>query len=179
VEGAERVDWSRPQVLVANHASMIDIPALFRAVPVPLRFVLKREIAGVPFVGWYARMMGMAFIDRGNARDAKRTLGEAAEKLRGAATFAAFPEGTRSKDGTVGPFKGGALQLAIEAGVPVLPVAIEGAGRVLPPSGFRVRPGTIVVRIGAPIETAGMASQDRNALAQRARDAVVALLQAR
>jgi 1-acyl-sn-glycerol-3-phosphate acyltransferase len=179
VEGAERVDWSRPQVLVANHASMIDIPALFRAVPVPLRFVLKREIAGVPFVGWYARFMGMAFIDRGNAREAKRKLAEAAEKLRGAATFAAFPEGTRSKDGTVGPFKGGALQLALEAGVPVLPVAIAGAGSVLPPSGFSVRPGTIVVRFGDPIETAGMAPQDRNALAQRARDAVLALHDAR
>jgi 1-acyl-sn-glycerol-3-phosphate acyltransferase len=179
VEGAERVDWSRPQVLVANHASMIDIPALFRAVPVPLRFVLKREIAGVPFVGWYARFMGMAFIDRGNAREAKRKLAEAAEKLRGAATFAAFPEGTRSKDGTVGPFKGGALQLALEAVVPVLPVAIAGAGSVLPPSGFSVRPGTIVVRFGDPIETAGMAPQDRNALAQRARDAVLALHDAR
>ena len=179
VEGAERVDWSRPQVLVANHASMIDIPALFRAVPVPLRFVLKREIARVPFVGWYARLMGMAFIDRGNARDAKRRLGDAAEQLRDAATFAAFPEGTRSKDGTIGAFKGGALQLALEAGVPVLPVAIEGAGWVLPPSGFSVRPGTIVVRFGEPIETTGLTPQDRNLLVQRAREAVVALLQAR
>ena len=179
VEGAERVDWSRPQVLVANHASMIDIPALFRAVPVPLRFVLKREIAHMPFVGWYARLMGMAFIDRGNARDAKRRLGDAAERLRDAATFAAFPEGTRSKDGSVGPFKAGILQLAIEAGVPVVPVAIEGAGAVLPPSGFSVRPGGIVVRFGDPIETTGMTPQDRNALAQRARDAVLALKQAR
>jgi 1-acyl-sn-glycerol-3-phosphate acyltransferase len=158
---------------------MIDIPALFRAVPVPLRFVLKREIARVPFVGWYARLMGMAFIDRGNARDAKRRLADAAERLRGAATFAAFPEGTRSKDGTVGAFKGGALQLAIEAGVPVLPVAIQGAGRVLPPTGFSVRPGEIVVRFGDPIETTGLAPQDRNALARRARDAVLALKQAR
>ena len=179
VEGAERVDWSRPQVLVANHASMIDIPALFRAVPVPLRFVLKREIASVPFVGWYARLMGMAFIDRGNARDAKRSLAEAADRLRGAATFAAFPEGTRSKDGTIGAFKGGALQLALETGAPVVPVAIEGAGRVLPPSGFSVRPGVVVIRFGEPIETNGMAPQDRNALAQRARDAVVALHDAR
>jgi 1-acyl-sn-glycerol-3-phosphate acyltransferase len=179
VEGAERVDWSRPLVLVANHASMIDIPALFRAVPVPLRFVLKREIARVPFVGWYARLMGMAFIDRGNARDAKRKLSDAAEQLRDAATFAAFPEGTRGKDGTIGPFKGGALQLAIEAGVPVLPVAIEGSGRVLPPTGFSVRPGEIVVRFGDPIETTGMTPQDRNALAQRARESVVALRQGR
>ena len=94
-------------------------------------------------------------------------------------TIAAFPEGTRSKDGSVGPFKAGILQLAIEAGVPVVPVAIEGAGRVLPPSGFSVRPGEIVLRFGDPIETTGMAPQDRNALARRAREAVVALLHAR
>ena len=71
------------------------------------------------------------------------------------------------------------MQLALEAGVPVLPVAIEGAGWVLPPSGFSVRPGTIVVRFGEPIETTGLTPQDRNALAQRARAAVVALKQAR
>ena len=70
----------------------------------------------------------------------------------------------------MGPFKAGILQLAIEAGVPVVPVAIEGAGRVLPPSGFSVRPGEIVLRFGDPIETTGMAPQDRNALARRARE---------
>ena len=176
VEGAERIDWSRPMVLVANHQSMIDIPSLFRAVPVPLRFVLKREIASIPVIGWYARMMGMVFIDRGNARDARRQLGTAADRLRGDATFAAFPEGTRSKDGTVGPFKAGALQVAMEAGVHVLPVAIEGAGKVLPPSGFLVRPGVIRVRFGTPIETTGMQANERNALTQRAREQIVALL---
>lgn len=176
VEGAEDIDWSKPMVLVANHQSMIDIPSLFRAVPVPLRFVLKREVASVPIVGWYARMMGMVFIDRGNARDARRKLGAAADKLRRDATFAAFPEGTRSKDGVVGPFKAGALQVALEAGVQVLPVAIEGAGKVLPPAGFIVRPGTIRVRFGTPIDTAGLHANERNALTQRAREQIVALL---
>jgi 1-acyl-sn-glycerol-3-phosphate acyltransferase len=175
VEGADQVDWSRPLVITSNHASMIDICALFRAVPVPLRFMLKRELARVPLVGWYAAAMGMVFIDRGNARDAKRKLGDAVERLRAGAALIAFPEGTRSKDGTIAPFKGGAFQVAIEAGVPVVPVAIVGSGRVLPPSGFRVRPGTIRVRFGAPIETQGLSPQERNALAQRTRDVVVAL----
>ena len=175
VEGAEQVDWSRPLVLTSNHASMIDICALFRGVPVPLRFMLKRELARVPLVGWYAAAMGMVFIDRGNARDARRKLGDAVERLRAGAALIAFPEGTRSKDGTIAAFKGGAFQVAIEAGVPVVPVAIVGASRVLPPSGFRVRPGTIRVRFGAPIETQGLSPQERNALAQRTRDVVVAL----
>ena len=176
VEGAEGVDWSRPLVLASNHASMMDIVALFRAVPTPLRFMLKRELARVPFIGWYAAAMGMVFIDRGNTRDAKRKLGDAVDKLRNGATLIAFPEGTRSKDGTVGAFKGGAFQVAIEAGVPVVPVAITGAGDVLPPSGFRVRPGTIRVRFGAPIATTALQAQDRNALASGAREAVVGMM---
>jgi len=176
VEGVERVDWSRPLVLASNHASMMDIVVLFRAVPAPLRFMLKRELAAVPFIGWYARAMGMVFIDRGNARDAKRKLGDAVDKLRDGATLIAFPEGTRSKDGHVGAFKAGAFQVAIEAGVPVVPVAIAGSGAVLPPAGFRIRPGTIVLRFGEPIATEAMTVQARNALAQQARDRVVELL---
>lgn len=180
VEGAERVDWSQPLVLACNHQSMIDIVALFRAVPVPLRFALKRELAAVPLVGWYARAMGMVFIDRGNARNARGSLRAAVARLRGATAIAAFPEGTRSRDGTVAPFKGGAFQLAIEAGAPVVPVAIAGSGAVLPTEGvFRVRPGTVRLRFGAPIETAGLSPQDRQALARRAQDAVVALLRNR
>jgi 1-acyl-sn-glycerol-3-phosphate acyltransferase len=175
VDGADRVDWSKPHVLVSNHQSMIDIPALFRAVPVPLRFVLKQEVAKLPLVGWYARAMGMVFIDRANARDAKRNLATVVDTLRAGATFCAFPEGTRSKDGVVGPFKGGAFQLAIESDIPVVPVALIGTGAVLPPSGFRVRPGTIVVRFGVPIETTALQASDRNALAQRARDEVIAM----
>ena len=96
--------------------------------------------------------------------------------LRGSVSVCAFPEGTRSRDGRVGPFKGGAFQLAIEAGAGVVPVAIEGSGKVLPAAGFRVRPGRIVVRVGAPLATQGLVAHDRNALAQQARAAVVALL---
>ncbi|MEI7036540.1 lysophospholipid acyltransferase family protein [Fulvimonas yonginensis] len=176
VHGLEQVDWARPHVFVANHQSMIDICALFRALPVPLRFVLKQELAKVPFVGWYARAMGMVFIERSSARSSARRLRAAADLLRAGASVCAFPEGTRSRDGRVGAFKGGAFQLAIEAGVSVVPVAIEGSGRVLPAAGFRVRPGRIVVRIGEPLPTRGMTPHERNALAQQARAAVAALL---
>ena len=176
VEGVDRVDWSRPCVLVANHQSMIDVCALFRAVPVPLRFVLKQELSRVPLVGWYARTMGMVFIERGIARSAPQRLRDAVARVRDGATLCAFPEGTRSRDGSVGPFKGGALQVAIEAGVPVVPVAIRGSGAVLPAAGFRVRPGRIDVRFGTPIATQGRSSEERNAIAREARDAIIALL---
>jgi len=175
-EGLERVDFTRPHVFVANHQSIIDICALFRALPVPLRFVLKQELRAVPFIGWYAAAMGMVFIERGKARDASRNLRAAARLLRGGASFCAFPEGTRSRDGALRPFKGGAFQAAIEAQVPVVPIAITGSGAVLRPSGFQVRPGTIRVCIGDPISTLGLQLHDRQKLAQRAREAVNAML---
>jgi 1-acyl-sn-glycerol-3-phosphate acyltransferase len=177
VHGLERVDWSQPHVFVANHQSMIDICALFRALPVPVRFVLKQELAGVPFVGWYARAMGMVFIERASARSSVRRLHAAVDIVRAGASVCAFPEGTRSRDGQVGAFKGGAFQLAIEAGVGVVPVAIEGSGSVLPAAGFRVRPGRLVVRIGAPLSTQEMKPHDRIALARQAHAAVTALLE--
>lgn len=176
VEGRERVDFSRPHVFVANHQSMIDICALFRALPVPIRFVIKQELAKVPFVGWYARAMGMVFIERGHAREAATRLHGVVSIVRAGASLCAFPEGTRSRDGSVGPFKGGAFQVALQAGVPVVPIAIEGSGKVLPASGFKVRPGVIRVRIGDPIATAHLHAGDRHALAKAAHDAVAAML---
>lgn len=178
VEGADAVDWSRPCLLVANHQSVIDVCALFRAVPVPLRFLLKQEMTRVPFVGWYARATGMLFIARDDRRAGPQLRREAAGLLRDGHALCLFPEGTRSRDGTVAPFKAGALQCAIDAGVDVVPVAIAGAGAVLPADGgFRVRPGRIGVRFGRPIATApdGIPAA-RQALAEEAHAAVSALL---
>src|SRR5690554_5925231 len=181
VQGADGIDWSRPRLIVSNHQSVIDICALFRAVPVPLHFLLKQEMRRVPFVGWYARACGMLFIERDNPRAGPRLRREAAGLLRDGHTLCLFPEGTRSRTGAVAPFKGGAFQSAIDAGVEVLPVAIEGAGAVLPPDGFRARPGVITVRFGTPLATAGRGSgaADRQALADAAHASVVALLHGR
>lgn len=175
VEGAERIDWAQPAMLVANHQSMIDICAMFRAVPVPLRFLLKKEMTRVPMVGRYARRTGMLFVDRGDRRAGIRMIHDATAMLRDGRTLCIFPEGTRSRDGRVGEFKGGAFQAAIAAGVPVVPVAIHGAGAVLPVTGlFRVRPGRIVVRFGTPLATEGA---DRNTLAATAQREVERMLE--
>lgn len=179
VEGVERVDWSRPHVFVANHRSIIDVCALFRALPVPLRFLLKQELARVPFLGWYARAMGMIFIERAAGRAATEQLRRAAELVRDGASLCAFPEGTRGHDEGVARFKSGVFRVAIEAGSAVVPVAILGTGAVLPAGGFRARPGRIRVRIGDPLPTTGMRADQRGALARRARRAVVELLQTR
>jgi len=137
---------------------------------------VKQEMTRMPFVGWYARQMGMMFIERGTSRSSPQRLRDAVALVRGGAHLCAFPEGTRSRDGSVGAFKGGLFQVAIEAGVPVVPVSIEGSGAVLPSAGFRVRPGTIRLRFGTPLPTSGLQANDRNALARRAREAVLDLL---
>lgn len=178
VTGLERVDWSRNHVFVANHQSTIDICALFRAIPVPLHFLLKQEMTRVPFVGWYAKAMGMVFIDRSNRRAAVAFLRQSTELVRAGGNLCIFPEGTRSRSGIVAEFKGGAFQAAIDAGVDVVPVAIAGSGAVLYPEGFfHVRPGVIRVSFGAPLPTrTADGPVDRQALADDAHAAVLAML---
>jgi len=172
VSGLEELDFSRPYLLVANHQSMIDICALFMAVPVPLRFMLKASLGRFPFLGWYTRAMGMILLPRGDSATVFAQIDRAVELLHEGHSLAAFPEGTRSRDGSVRAFKAGVFRAAIEAGVPVLPVAIEGSGRVMPPDGFGIRPGIIRLAFGRPIATEGLGLRDRRALAQRARCAV-------
>lgn len=179
VEGGRDIDWSRPHLLVSNHQSVIDICVLYMAVPAPLRFLLKDEMLKVPFVNWYAKATGMLFLDRDSRRAGALVRREAAALLGRGQNLCLFPEGTRSRTGALAPFKAGLLQAAIDAGVPV---AIDGCGKVLPAQGlFRVRPGTIRVRIGAPIpvrDEAGMLL-DRQALTRRAHESVRTLLEPR
>lgn len=178
VEGLDNVDWTRNHMFVANHQSTVDICALFRAIPVPVRFLLKQEMTKVPFVGWYAKAMGMVFIDRSNRRAATAFLKQSAQVLRDGANLCIFPEGTRSLTGVVAPFKGGAFQAAIDGGVAVVPVAIDGSGAVLYPRGFfSARPGTIHVRFGNPLPSQGDAGPvDRQVLATQAYQSILSLL---
>jgi 1-acyl-sn-glycerol-3-phosphate acyltransferase len=176
VVGHERLVPGRGALYVANHSSWIDIPVLYMALPTAPRFLAKRELAQVPFLGWYIRAMGMVFVDRRDARRASATVGRAARLLAAGESVMSFPEGTRSRDGRLGRFRSGGFGAALEAGADVVPVAIVGAGRVLPPDGFRVRPGPIEVRVGAPIPTAGLEREGRAALARRAQAAVQNLL---
>ncbi|MGY4514773.1 lysophospholipid acyltransferase family protein [Lysobacter sp. HA18] len=177
VRGVENVDWSKPCVLVATHESVIDICALFRAVPVPLRFMLKQEMTRVPFVGRYAKSMGMCFIERdGNRASMVKSLRAASDIVKAGHVLCIFPEGTRTKNGRVGEFKAGAFQVALATGVPVIPVAMTGSGAILPPNGFRVRPGTIRLRIGTPLLPEGKGGDARQHLADSARQAILALM---
>lgn len=175
VTGTEHLDGVKACIFVSNHQSMIDIAVVFAAVPVNLRFVAKKILAYVPFLGWYMWAMGMVFVDRSKRAQAIDSLKKAGALIRAGAHVIAFPEGTRSRDGRILPFKKGIFMLALEAGVPIVPMAIDGAIKVLPSDGFRVRPGEIRVALGAPIETAGLTADDRDVLIKRVHDAVIDL----
>lgn len=173
--GLEKIDFSKPHVFVMNHESMIDIPVAQATLPVNLRFIIKRELLSVPFLGWYCRAVGMIPVDRGDTAAAVQSLKSAGERIRSGASIIAFPEGTRSRDGRIHPFKKGAFVTAIEAGVPVVPMAIAGAREALPSDGFKVRGGLIRVVVGDPIPTAGMGRDDRERLVALAQARVVEL----
>ena len=179
VVGRERLDFRRSYFFVANHQSWLDIPVLFAAVPAPLHFLAKQELARVPFLGWYIAAMGMVFVDRGDRRRAVASVERASELLAAGGSLVSFPEGSRAAPDPCGHCKTGGFAAVLDGGsspVDVVPVAIVGAGRVLPRGGFRVRPGTVELRFGEPIPVAGLAHQDRAQLARRAEAAVATLL---
>ncbi len=177
LEGEEIIDPDRPQVLVANHVSWFDVLALAAYIPGKYRFVAKKELASIPFFGpsWVA--CGHIGIDRSDRASAIRSLEEARMKLeRDRPTVILFPEGTRSKDGRLLPFKKGAFVLALQTGVEVIPAAITGSREIMGKGSFRIRPGTVRIRFGRPLDTEGLDVEDRGVLTQRARAAVSGLL---
>src|SRR5690554_2100474 len=108
VEGGEGIDWSKPHIFLMNHQSAIDIPVAFTVLKTPLRFVAKRVLASVPFLGWYMWATGMIFVDRERSTRAVQSLQRAGERIRAGASILAYPEGTRSRNGRIQPFKKGA-----------------------------------------------------------------------
>lgn len=175
VEPLPDVDWSKPHIFLMNHQSNFDIPVAFAVIPVNIRFIAKHVLKWIPFLGWYMAGTGMIFINRSNRREAMRGLKRAGERIRAGSNILAFPEGTRSKDGRVLPFKKGSFALAVEAGVPIIPIAIEGTRGMLPPGSARLRRHPIRVKMGAPIATAGLRGPAREALMHQVRDVIVQL----
>ncbi|WP_342374234.1 1-acyl-sn-glycerol-3-phosphate acyltransferase [Myxococcus stipitatus] len=174
VLGQENVDPNRPTIYVANHQSTIDIPAHFMAVPVPFRYVAKEQLKWVPLIGWYLAFGGHVFINRSNRAKAIASLDAAAKKIRGGTSIFLYPEGTRSEDGRVLPFKKGPFALALKARVPICPVTIEGSGKLMPKDSWNITPGPIRVKIGKPIDTTRFAEDDREGLARAVRDVIIA-----
>jgi 1-acyl-sn-glycerol-3-phosphate acyltransferase len=175
VEPLPDIDWNRPYIFLMNHQSALDIPCAFAALPVNIRFIAKHVLKYVPFLGWYMAMTGMIFINRSNHREAVKSLERAGERIRSGKSVLAFPEGTRSRDGLILPFKKGPFVLAIEAQVPIVPVAIDGSFQSMPRGWIWLRRHDIRVKVGQPIETKGLKNEDRDALLRQVRSAIIQL----
>lgn len=163
-EGVEHLPPG-PVVLAANHASGVDIPILYASLPASFRFVHKRSLFLLPIVGQILLFGGHIGIDRSRAFRARRSLERAARRVRGGTSVLVFPEGTRSRDGSVGAFKRGSFKLAIEAGVPVVPVSLSGVRRIIPAGALSLRPGCVRVVVHAPVRTEGRSPAEAEALA--------------
>ncbi|MFN0063254.1 MAG: lysophospholipid acyltransferase family protein [Myxococcaceae bacterium] len=175
LEAMPALDWNAPHVFTLNHRSALDIPVAFAVLPANLRFLAKHTLGRIPFLGWYMRATRMVFVDRTSPTRAVKSLQAAGKRVREGATLLTFPEGTRARDGRVHPFKRGAFAVALEAGVPIVPVALVGTDGVLPPGSFRAAPGTVRVRVGTPIPTQGRGADEREALASEAQQRVAEL----
>lgn len=152
VEGIDRINFSRNFIFVANHASYFDIPAVTIGLPTQIRIVYKRELEKIPFIGW-ALKYGNTYIsiDRGRSQDAAESLEKAVHKIRNGASVVLFAEGTRTLDGKLQLFKRGPFNLAVRAGVPIVPVTINGSFKIMPKHSMRITPGTITLVLGKPI----------------------------
>lgn len=165
----------RPVVYVANHISLLDIPALVVGLPPVPKFVMKKELLKVPVFGRAARAAGHIAIDRGNRGAAFAAYDEAAEVVRRGKSALVFAEGTRSRSGKLLPFKKGPFVLAIAARVPVVPVVVVGSHDLMPKLTLVPKPGEVVLRVGSDITTEGMDYEDRDRLSQAARVAMIDL----
>jgi 1-acyl-sn-glycerol-3-phosphate acyltransferase len=176
VIGREHLPKDSPFVIVANHQSYLDIIIMLVAIPQKIAFVAKEELLNIPILGWDIRSQGHIAINREQGMRAARQLKEIAEATHMGKSLLLFPEGTRSIDGQVGPFKRGAFQLALDANVPIIACSIKGSGRSMPKKGFWIRPGKIQVTLHPPILPETLTGNDREKtlyLSERTREQII------
>jgi 1-acyl-sn-glycerol-3-phosphate acyltransferase len=176
LEGLENIRPDASYVIVSNHMSLMDTPLVLAWIPLQFRFLAKRGLFKVPFIGYHLNRAGHIPIPRGDPRGSLKAMAAAARIIqeRGVSALV-FPEGGRSP-GELQEFKEGAAYIAIKAGVPAVPVAIQGTREVLPMGSVMVRPGNVRLRIGDPIPTANLTLRDREALTRQIRERVLELL---
>jgi len=176
VSGGEHLQPGQAVVFCSNHQSNIDPPILFQALHPRLHILFKRELTKLPLLGRAFQIGGFVPIDRSSREHSMAAIEQAAASLRSGNSFLTFPEGTRSRTGALLPFKRGPFLMALKAQVPVVPVAIQGGTASMKKGSPIVRPTTVSVRIGAPVETRGMDLADREKLADEIRARVEQLL---
>jgi 1-acyl-sn-glycerol-3-phosphate acyltransferase len=156
-------------IFMSSHESAIDILAMFVAIPHQVRFLAKKSLFYVPFLGWSMWLAGFVPVERESKQSGLQALEELEKRLRTGLSVLIFPEGTRSRDGKLGKFKKAGFLLAIRTGIPIVPIAIRDSRAILGGHGLLIRRGTATVRVGEPIPTSGLGVLDRAALVETVR----------
>lgn len=160
VSGLERLDPNRAYVFVANHQSIYDIPIVFWSLPYQVRILAKASLGTFPFIGWHLRRTGHMLVDRKNPVRALHVFARASNVMKQGLCLIVFPEGTRSRDGRVAPFKGGSFLLALRTGLPVVPLSVVGSRHVMLKGRLATYPGRVKLIVHEPIDTTTLADVD-------------------
>lgn len=177
VTGFENVPYTGGVLFVANHQSNFDIPILIGHVPRDKGFIAKLELLKVPTFSRWMKYLGCIFIDRKDPRQSLTAINVAAERLKKGHSLVIFPEGTRSADGTVGPFKAGGLRLAIKAGVPIVPVTISGSKNIMPKGTSLIKSASVKVIVSPPILPDEFRELDSNQISEKVRNIIISNLE--
>jgi 1-acyl-sn-glycerol-3-phosphate acyltransferase len=176
VEGGEQLDQAKPYIFIGNHCSMADIMSFSGYITHDYRWIAKKELFAIPIFGTGMKAVDFISIDRSHGREAVQSLNDAAQRIAEGSSVILFPEGTRSPDGRLQPFKTGAVMLAIKAGVEVVPVGFNGTYQALPKGKLLSRGGEVVLRIGTPLPTKNFKAKDKQELAAILQQRVAELL---
>jgi 1-acyl-sn-glycerol-3-phosphate acyltransferase len=178
VVGRQNVEKGRSYMVIANHQSQYDILVLYGWLGINIKWVMKSELRRVPVFGYAGEKGGNIYVDRSSPEALKSTLEGSRSRIVGGTSIIMLPEGTRTRTGELGEFKSGAFIIARELGLPILPVTINGTRRILPPGGWNVFPGSVIMTIHPPIEIAGHGEDWLEKLKERARGVILAELHA-
>jgi 1-acyl-sn-glycerol-3-phosphate acyltransferase len=172
IHGADKIVSGTSYILTPNHQGNADILALVTTLPLRFRWVIKRELLKIPMFGWALGATGAISLNRSDRQQAVRSLKDGVSKLAGGWSVLIYPEGTRTSDGNLQPFKKGAFMMAVQAGIPILPVTCNGAFKVLPKKTIVIRPGHVTLTVGDPIATEGLTEKDLPELMEKTRAAI-------
>ncbi len=169
IQGLGHIDPRKSYILVSNHQSNFDIFAFLGYLPIQFRWIAKAELFRAPFMGWAMSRIGYIPLERDSPKKAYRSMLQAAEKIKKGISVIIFPEGTRSLDGNLQPFKKGLFLIALKSQAPILPMTISGTGKIMRKGHWRIYPGEIQIMIDPPIETAGFSTAEEEELSTRVR----------
>jgi 1-acyl-sn-glycerol-3-phosphate acyltransferase len=172
VEGLQHVHENTRQIYCVNHQSAMDIPVLFESLPVQFRFVAKRSLFNIPFMGWHLRRSGHIPVDRDRPREALKSMKRVAQEICEGKSVLLFPEGHRSRNGELLPFKSGSFYIAILAGVPIVPITLNGTAQVLKPDTYHVRSGRTEMIVHPAIDTRGLTVKEADKLCEQVRKVI-------